>query len=365
MLTREKLLALYREHSSHTVLSVYMNSDQHDPAARSAWRVLLEQNAQRVRARLVAEGTGGEADFDQALSLLRSRIGVEDDAFLPGRGWVGYATSDSVIYADRLPVPMPDLVRWERGIRVAPYVRALKQNRPVLVVLADSREGRIYEYRGGALEQLEVLSADAEVGDLTDIGSRKRATQRSGIRGKTGTDAAQSIMDAAAHRLNRQIAETLEPRADGALLVLGGVPERVSALESMLTRFGDRLAIRESMHMDMNSAQIVEEVEAAASELTGRLHDALLERVAESAGPGGKGCLGRDATEQALRQERVRVLLVSSTLAQRDPDYADRLIGTAFGTTGAEAHLLAGSSGERLDAQGEGVGALLHYGVGP
>lgn len=364
MLTREKLLALYRNHSAETVLSVYMNSDQHDPAARSAWRVRLERNAAEVRSRLDGSDADGHQAFDSALTLLRKEIGVEDDAFLPGRGWVGFATPTAVIYSDRLPVPMPDLVRWERGIRVAPYVRALKQNRPVLVVLADSREGRIFQYREGRLDQIEHLTADTEVGDLTDVGSRKRATQRSGMRGKTGTDAAQNILETAASRLTSRIVEELEQRSDNALLVIGGVRERVAALQTALSRFDDRMAVRESMHLDMNHSEIVQEVEAAASALTGQLHDALLERVTESASPGGKGCLGRDLTEQALRDERVRVLLVSSSLARRDPDYADRLIGTAFGTSGAEAHLIAGAAGERLDAAGDGVGALLHYGTG-
>lgn len=365
MLTRDQLIELYRTHQQTRVLSIYVNADQHDPAQRDAWRIRLKGGLSQARDALDGAPHDESKAFDAAQERIRAALDADTaSSFLPGRGWVGFATADALIHTDRIDVPMPDLVRWERGLRIAPYVRALKQTRPVLLVVLDRRKAAVYRYQEGELTDVDHLHADTFVGDLTDIGTAKRATNRSGIRGKTGTDAAQNVLDTGARRLVQRLIDELEIHDGQTSLVIGGTREQMSALRGALPAdLQERLAEDPSLNFDMGRAELAQRVEAAASELSSQRLGALLDDIAEKAGAHGDGCLGREATEKALREGRVRTLAVSVGLQERDPDLADRLIGTAFGANGADAHLLPRAVGERLDRMGEGVGALLHYHV--
>lgn len=364
MLTREQLTRLYQEHADSRILSVYLDADQKDPAQRDAWRLHLKQGLSEARGKLEDAAHDEGRAFDAAAELIREAIGVGDSSFLPGRGWVGFATADRLIHAETLPVPMPNLVRWEQNLRIAPYVRALKQSRPVLLVLLNQRQASIYRYRNGELEKVEELEADTFVGDLTDIGTQKRATQRSGIRGKTGTDAAQSILDTASERLVSKLISELKTengRGEG-FLVLGGIPDQVSALAHKLPKdVAERTVERPGLHFRMSKAELTSAVEEAASEMSADEQRKLLDEAIARARSDGRGCLGPEDTEQALQAQKVQTLLISTGLGERDPDYADRLVGSAFGTNGADAHLLTREPGEALDQEARGAAAILRY----
>src|SRR5690606_23296947 len=123
---------------------------------------------------------------------------------LPERGWVCFATADKVWYAGPSPAPMPDLARWEDGAHITPYMRALKQSRPITVVVADQRRARILEYLHGELNEENVLEAEMDI-DSSSSGSSKRAVTRSGMRGESPDDAAQRAGEVATERMLRDV----------------------------------------------------------------------------------------------------------------------------------------------------------------
>ncbi len=260
-------------------------------------------------------------------------------------------------------MPMPDLVRFESGIRVAPYVRALKQDRLVVGVLADSRQARTFTYRDGALIEREPMTADTDFGDLAESGASKRAGSQTGSRGETGTDAGQRLLDSSAARLHSDLLAV----ADGltgkdGFLVVGGTPEAVAALSRQAGDMDGRLLERPSMHLGMSEAEVKAELEQAASELTRRVQDTLLSQVVDAAHSRGRGCLGLPATKEALQGGRVDALLITRRLREREVDLADHFVGAAF-EQGAAVEELSGEGADRLDDEGEGVGARLRYTV--
>lgn len=365
MLTREKLNELYRELRDENVLSIYLDGEGQDPAERKVWRRMLEHQVDQVRA-LLKEGPTEERDaFEEALSRLTERID-DFDAFVPGKGWVGFATPDQVWYTEAVPVPMPTLVRWEPGIRVAPYVRGLKQARLVAAVLLDSRRARIFRYRDGELEEPEALRADTFIGDLTDMNISKRAATHSGTRGKTGTDAAQRFLEVNSERMLKQIVQVLsEMVGDDGLLVIGGTPEMVTkAAQAVPKSVSGRVAERPSMHVEMSVAEVREYVEEAATELSRRLQGDLVEEVVDAALSNGRGCLGPEETERALRERRVDTLLLGRGLIEARPDFADRCVGTAF-EQHAEVEEVSGEAEDVLAEKGGGIGARLRYRIRP
>ena len=361
MLAPNQLVDLYRSHRSDDVLSVYLDTDQRDFAQRGVWRVTLKNRISEERA----SAKDPEA-FDEAYAHLAQFMEPDGNGFLTGRGWAGFATPEGCIYAEALPVPMPDLVRWEPGLRVAPYARALKQARPVVAVLVDSRHAAIRTYRMGALSDGDQLHADTYIGDLTDVNVSKRAHGHSGVRGKTGADAAQRLLEVERDRLIARVAEEVltEAGRDG-IVVVGGVERAAEALRKELNGLGEhRLEVESTLSFDMSAAELRDAVERVASEMSARDQQRVVERAIDSARSEGDACLGQEETERALIEKRVGTLLVSDTLRKDDPDRTDHLEGAAF-EQGATVMEMSRAAGARLDQEGGGVAALLRYRIRP
>jgi hypothetical protein len=360
MLTRDELVGLYRSLSGRKVLSAYIDAGQTDPAERRAWSTALDGGFADERRRVQADAPDDLTGFDAARARIDGALAGEK-AFLHGRAWVGFSTADDLVYAESVAVPMPDLVRWEDGIRVAPYVRALKQARVVVAAMADSRKARVFTYRDGAIEEVLDLVADRDFGDLSDSATSKRAGTHSGSRGETGTDVARRLKDLSAARMQTELLDELEKLTGReGFLVLGGTTEVVTALIREGDRFGSRWIERPSMHLAMSEAEVRDEIEEAASELTRRTQEAFLDEVIDAAKSRGHGCLGVQRTMDALREGRVDTLLLTRGFREREDDVADHLVGTAF-EQGGWVEELSEAGAERLDAEGEGVGARLRY----
>lgn len=361
MLTREELVELYRAHRHELVLSIYLDAEQHDPAERHAWRRVLDHAVAEARAGLEASAREQREGFDAALARLQSELDGFD-AFIPDRGWVGFALPERVLYSASVPVPMPNLVRWEPGIRAAPYVRALKQERPVVTVLVDSRRARLFVYRDGKMEEPVDLRADTFFGDLTDLGTAKRATTHTGVRGATGTDTAQRLQDVETDRLLKVVVDDVAERAGrNGFVVIGGTAEAVAAAAHRLPKgLAPRVLERTSLHLDMTPAEVRAATQEAASELTRKLQQQRVEHVLDAARAQGRGCLGREETERALGERRVETLLLSRRFIAENPDYADHCVGAAL-EQDAEVDELSGDAAETLDAECGGIAAALRY----
>jgi hypothetical protein len=354
--TREELAGLYRELHEQPVLSTYIDASERDPAERGNWRRTLERQLGELRKSLADNAE--RAAFDASAQHLHAAL--ENQGAISGRGWVGFATADGLVYGEALPVTLPALVRWERGVVVAPYLRALKQTRPVAAALVDRRRARLFRFQHGELQELNGLAAEGveEVG----AGTSKRAAVSSGIRGATATDLAQRSADVAADRLRRRAEEALLGAAGGdGLLVVGGIIEAATPLAGALeTAAPGRVQVRPGLHLDMTPAELKEELRTAASDITGRLQGRVLNTVLDQARAGGRASLGKDETLKALDERRVDTLLLSRRLAGEHPDLADRCVGAAF-EQGADVEELAGTAGERLDAEAGGIAARLRY----
>src|SRR5690606_34871808 len=129
------------------------------------------------------------------------------DGHLPSRGWGAFASPDGLLHAGPTPTPTPDLVRWELGAHVAPWIRALKLSRPVTAVVADRRHARILAYLEGELHEQVVIPAEEVELDAEQLSTR--AATHTGVRGATGTDVAQRVEERTVRRLVRDVVEAL------------------------------------------------------------------------------------------------------------------------------------------------------------
>src|SRR5687768_579064 len=151
MLSPSKLNELAHELAGTRVLSVYLETKVTDPAMRNAWRPALAAAVRGARASVMDDRD--LAEFERATAHL------EDPQHMPGGawaapGWVAFVTAEGARYVADLPVTPPTLAAWRDGPIVAPYMRALKQHRPVIVAVVESGAARIYRYAWRKLEPL-------------------------------------------------------------------------------------------------------------------------------------------------------------------------------------------------------------------
>jgi hypothetical protein len=361
MLNRDQLAELYRELRQEKVLTVYLDGMTNDFSQRNLWKKRLEHGVSDARKRVNGVDPNEAPAFDAALERIEENLS-SIGPFLPDHGWVGFATQDRLVTGHSVRVPMPDLVRWEDGIRVAPYVRALKQDRLVVAVLVDSRRARIFEYRDAVLTEPQNLIADALDGEVPDLNQSKRATGHSGVRGKTATDAAQRFEGVESERMMKRLVEIIADRTGSrGLLVIGGTQEAVAAASGHLpASLRDRTIERPATSLEMSDADVRKLLESAASALNQSIQAELLEDVVNHARSGGRGALGPESVEKALREGRVDTLLLSRNFIRGDTDRADHFVGSAF-EHHAEVEELSAEGAERLDRAGEGVAARLRY----
>jgi len=363
MLTRDQLADLYRGLQQEKILTVYVDGVGEDPARRRVWRRRLEQEMEREEYRL--ESTKS-LDKD-AFSAAQERVLKELDAFesfLPGKGFVAFAAPDGIRHAENLPVQVPNLVRFEKGPRIAPYIRGLKQLRPMVTALVDGRRGRVFLYKEGELTEVADLRADTFLGDLADGASRKGASTHSGTRGKTATDAAQKYLEVGAERLQREVKELVCDLAEpDGFVLLGGDQEALATLRGLMPTSMERRILENSrLWLDMTAAEVKAATAEGASALSKRRQEALLEQVLEQTYAGGNGSLGGEQTVRALDQGSVDILILSRSFVEANPDFADQCVGQAF-FQGADVRVFGGAPSERLDEVGGGIGARLRFRV--
>lgn len=356
MLALHDLVEMQRELSTADVLSVYIAAEEHDPTERSSWRMRLTARLDSVAEEL--EGEDREA-FQDARRLLEAEL-EPHRGFLPGRGWVAFVTRDRVRHCAEVPAPMPDLVRWQQGMVIGPFLRALKQSRAVMVVLIDRLRARVLRYERGVLTETVDHRADEFIDDLTDRNMSKRAAGHSGVRGETATDAADRILRIEFERLLKHVVNQLNIAGD-MLVVLGGPTKSVTALQKELEReAGERLVIEPSLHLTMSAAEIQPLLETAISGLTQRLQAMEVRRVVDAAGAGGLGALGVAPTTAAAELGQIDRLLLTSRFTTEHEARAEQLIAQTLDHAG-RVELIADEAGVLLEENGGGVGAVLRF----
>lgn len=361
MLTRDQLADLYRGLQQEKILTVYVDGVGKDPAARRVWRRRLTQELEREEHRLDFTDSHDKEAFHAARAWVLKELD-SFESFLPGKGYVAFASAGELHHAETLPVQVPNLVRWETGVRVAPYIRGLKQLRPMVTALVDGRRGRVFLYKEGEVTEVVDLRADTFMGDLLDQAQSSRASKHSGSRGATATDAAQKYLEVGTERMMKEVKELVCDLADSdGFVLLGGDHEALATLRPMMPGSMDsRILENSSLWLEMSAAEVKTATAEAASALSKRRQEMLLDQVMEQAYSRGNGCLGGKDTVQALDAGSVDILILSRAFVEANTDYADQCVAMAF-EQGADVRVFGKAASERLDEAGGGVGARLRF----
>jgi hypothetical protein len=363
MLSHAELIKLEQSLRDRIVLSVYVNGEVADVAARGQWRTELRNELDATESSLAGATHAEREDFTATRKLALETA----DSFTPGDGapgWMGFFTSGEVHHAGMVPVPVPTLATWALGANVAPCIRVLKEARPVLVVVADSSRVRIHRYVDRTIVLENTFDREANVDQPYHMSRPARQGFGSGTRGRPGADAAQREMRKATDLMLAEAATRVEELAGSdAWILLGGIPVVAAALHG---RFDKRLSGRASivtLDVHANDTTLAGLAREHASRLRAAEDLERVDAVVSATAEGGTGAVGLKDTHRALVNGQVRELYVTTDFVQKHADEAVVAIRKAF-DGGAIVEHVAGDAAQRLDAEG-GIAARLRFTLSP
>ena len=360
MMTQTELTSLLRSLTGERVLTVYLDGTAADPAVQRSWRVQLDHSLADLRTWLADSARDDRGAFERCVELLEGQLaGFEAGVGSPG--WAAFITRDRVHEAHHLPVPAPTLAVWSTGPCLAPYIRALKEVRPVVVAVLDARQAELYRYRLGTPERVETIHAHHVVQETAHMGTSPRQGYHVGTRGSTGRDAAQRSLLAGRDRMIAQsAARILELAGADGWIVLGGIRRVVASLAQELeTRAAGRVLKLPVLEVHASTSDIAHAARTGASTLRGS-HDAeRVAAIADLAAAHGLGVTGSVDARWALEQGAVRELFLTHRFLENQGADAEDAVRAALGQD-ATVEEVSGDAARDLDAAG-GIAAALRF----
>ena len=363
MLSHEELVDLEQQLRDKTVLSIYVNGDFSDVAARNQWRTELRNALDAVEGSLQDATHAEREEFAAARKLALETV----DGYKAGDGspgWMGLFTSDRAHFTGVAAISVPTTATWSQGANLAPAIRMLKESRPVLVVVTDSTAARIYRYVDHNIQLEETVSRVEKVDEPDHLNKPLPQGFMSGLHGIPGADAAQKELKNATDLMLADAAKKIGQLAgEDAWVLIGGIDVVASALRGRLDK---KLMARSdvaSFDVHDNEARLA----ALARENASRLRRAedlrLVEEVVSAHASGGTGAVGLADIDRALLNGQVHELYVTSAFVNEHPDEAVSAIRRAFDVAATVEHV-SGEGAEKLDTVG-GIAARLRFVITP
>lgn len=355
-----QLVALAASLRESRVLTVYLDGTARDPAQQRSWRVQLDQSLDNLRAWLAGSDHSEREAFEQCARRLEKEL----EAFkenVPMPGWAAFIAADRVHEVSLLPVVMTTQAMWSTGASVAPYMRALKELRPVVVVHVDSARADVHRYYLGKLDHVTTLRAHHTVMQPSHMGDAPRVGFHGGTRGDTGHDEAQRSLLVGTKRMLSEAAErALQVTGPDGWIVTGGIPHVSLHLADMLaSRAPDRVMHDDSLDIHASGAELTAAARAAASKLRNAMDAARVSEIIDGSNATGLGAMGPAATRETLDQRRVRELYLTHQYLENHAAEAEDAVRSAI-DQGAVIEEVSGAAAEQLDAHG-GMAARLRY----
>lgn len=361
MLQASELLTLARDLAHRKVLSIYVNKHVVDPAERYTWRTALAADLRAAREAIT--DFAERAEFDRAAAMLEQLVPTSG-TIGSAPGWAGFATPDGVVATSDLPGRAEPLVAWQHGVVIGQYLRALKHERPVIVVLGHPRGALVYRYAHGNLEALDsvVLSNDGDPRAARRRAGNERGAGRPRPRAALKTEVSQQRQLAQLHRIGSALVPRLRLLAAAdACIVIGGAPQWTGIVLRALPRPLQRRSIVTSeLNHTAASRAIIRVAKRAARELRSRRGQEVISRILGRSAY--RAAAGVPALQRALYSNAVDHLFVSPRFLHLEREWAERLLHAAL-AQGARVDVLSGDAGILLDRLAGGAVARLRFAI--
>jgi hypothetical protein len=352
MLSHAELMTLEQKLREQTVLSIYVNGDFADVAARNQWRTQVRNALDAIEESLKGSTHADRESFASARKLAMTEI----DSYKSGEdapGWMGLFTATETHLAAVVPVSVPTTASWSQGANVAPAIRVLKESRPVLVVVADGTNIRINRYVDRTMALEESIDRVAKVDEPDHLSKPLPQGFHSGAGGIPGTD---MMLTQAAGRINQLAGED-------AWILIGGIDVVAAALHSRLEKRLERRAAIVPLDIHDNQARLAEIAREHVSRLRAEEDLKRVNEVLSASAAGGTGAVGLKEIDRALFNGQVHELFLTSSFVNERPEESEVAIRRAYDVSATVEHV-SGDAAERLDAAG-GIAARLRFTIQP
>lgn len=364
LLTRTEFAALRNSLRDQLVLSVYLSPTVGNPAEHGARALVLTHEFAAIRERLAVAGRDERAAFERAAGHVEAAS--EQHAIDPADlGWVTFATPDGMRFQGAVPAPVGTLIRWQRGIWATPYIRALKQNRAVILAVIDAVSADVYRYHASELVHVARVDVHPHGGHADHLGALPREGFHPGTRGSSASDLASRSRIIARDRVVADVAEKISELADEhEYVVIGGTVAASAALRQVLSSRSKHLLVLPEIERRASVAELRQLAAAGASQLRTADDSALVDELVERTGAHGTGVAGAVATLDALAGGQVRALLLTEDFIAASTAEAERAVGLAL-DSGANLEIVTGAPAAKLGRMAGGIAAQLRYVVHP
>jgi Predicted RNA-binding proteins len=312
MMTLSQLSALHRRLDGELVLSIYIDGSATDFSILRLWRTQLDNALSDIRVWLAGTRHAEREDFERCVRYLDDTLNQFKRSF-GAPGFVAFITRDGVVDSHTLPVPVPTLAVWSSGAAVAPYMRALKETRPILVILADSSKAELFQYKAARVEKLDTVWSHHQLEPPSHMGTPAKQGFHTGTRGTTGRDSAQrSLLEGRDQMIDEIVARAMSVLGDDEFIMVGGIKGVARRIVARLeVTVADRAFELNGLDIHASQARIRDAVKTAASKLRASFDCQRIAEITDEAAAGGLGALGPDETRLALEQDSVRDLYLT------------------------------------------------------
>jgi hypothetical protein len=364
VLTLTELASLQKALRQQDVLTVYVSAPTVNPALRHAWRTTLDAKLRRWDRDLAVRDKKEHQRFALAREALDQRLAsAVEEQHAPGLA--AFVTVEGVQCLEPLPFAVETVVVWGRGIAAAPYVRAFKQERPVVLAVVDGKTAQLYRYQFARLRPLEEIRVEPQIEEPAHMGAAPGRSFHSGTRGSTGHDDAQRGWAAATNRMvHRLVGHIAHYCGDDGWVLIGGRADTVRhVIQALPASVQERAGVVHGVSMKSATHELASEVRSGASRLRNVADLRALAELSRSAGAREAAAVGESESRRALEDACVAQLFISSRYLREHAEHAEAAVQSAL-EQGAWIETVSDDAGERLDAMG-GIAARLRYAVRP
>lgn len=360
MLALTEFAALHKSLCHDFVLSVYVSAPAKNPSLRHAWRTALRAKLNRWNHALANRDKEERRQFALAREALERAL-TSDTEERHAAGLMAFATAAGVQRLEPLSFAVDTVVVWGRGIATAPYARALKQERPVVLAVVDGKTAHLYRYQSSRLRPLEEIRVEPLLEAPVHMGAGVGQSFHPGVRGSTGHDDAQHGWAAATERMLHRLTDRIRHHAgdDGWILIGGRTDVARKALDALPPRLRDRSGAADGISTRSSLDALGREAREGASRLRNAADLRALDALSHSHGEYGASAVGEAESYRALEGRRVAQLYISSRYARDHAEGVEGAVRSAL-EQGAQIEAVSGEAGERLSAMG-GIAARLRY----
>lgn len=360
MLTYDELTNLEHSLADERILSVYLNGEEKDPAKRRRWRIDLRNALDEIESRLDGASHDEREGFRSAREALQDRL-TSIRGLIKAPGWAAFFAPDREHYFGPVPARVTTMAQWQNGPCLTPFVRALKEARPVVVLVSDSRRTRIYKYVERKAELIDTIDAVVRVDQPYHMSKPPKQGFHMGQRGLTGADAVQrDAQEGTAHMLAEVAEKAMKLAGLDAWIVAGGIPNvALAALDQLPKEVAPRAIHAAGLDIHATKSHVADAARHYASELRDKIDLQHVNEALEGAASDGLGTVGAVDTTRALEQGRVRDVFLTPDFTHTHPEAAETAVRRALDSR-AQVELVSGEAAMHLDAVG-GIAARLRY----